>query len=78
MEYSNLGIVTDVAIPYTSKVDGNNIEQKQIQQQSIQTTNTQNDKNINQSNEVTDSFRFSTISYQELPTKFTLVISLYL
>lgn len=70
MEYSNLGIVANVAIPYTSKVDGNSIEQKQIQQQPIQTTTIQNNKNTDQSNETTDSFRFSTLSYQETPLRW--------
>ena len=37
MQYSNIGIVTNVAIPYDSKDDSRDLEQKQLQQQHIQT-----------------------------------------
>lgn len=40
MQYSNIGIVANVAIPYDSKDDSRDLEQKQLRQQHIQTTNT--------------------------------------
>lgn len=69
MEYSNLEIVTNVAIPYTSKIEESSLEQKQINQSSIHNTSTtllQNEKNSTQSARLSEPFRFAPGSYQEL------------
>ena len=61
MQYSNIGIVTNVAIPYDSKDDSRDLEQKQLRQQHIQTTNTTSTTNTS-SNSTTN-----TSSNTELP-----------
>ena len=55
MQYSNIGIVTNVAIPYDSKDDSRDLEQKQLQQQHIQTTNTTSTTNTSTNSNTTTS-----------------------
>lgn len=61
MQYSNLGIVTNVVLPYNSKDDTRDLEQKQLSQQQIQPTSASSTTN-NSSNSNTN-----TNSNTELP-----------
>ena len=61
MQYSNIGIVTNVAIPYDSKDDSRDLEQKQLRQQHIQTTNTTSTTNTSSNSNT------NTSSNTELP-----------
>ena len=69
MDYSNIAIVANVAIPYSQKVDDTNLDPKQITSQDIHSTQ-QNDlqtvKDPAQQTIITDSFPYSPMTYQEL------------
>ena len=61
MQYSNIGIVANVTIPYDSKDDSRDLEQKQLRQQHIQTTNTTSTTNTSSNSNT------NTSSNTELP-----------
>lgn len=75
MDYSNMDIVTNVAIPYTQKVDDTPMEPKQLIQQDLHTTQQtviQNDKDSSRQVILSDSYQYTNTDYQEIPGRLFL------
>lgn len=75
MDYTNMDIVTNVAIPYSQKVDDTPMEPKQIIQQDLHTTQPtviQNEKDSSRQVMLSDSYQYPNTDYQEIPGRFIL------
>lgn len=70
-----MDIVTNVAIPYTQKVDDTPMEPKQLIQQDLHTTQQtviQNDKDSSRQVILSDSYQYTNTDYQEIPGRLFL------
>ena len=74
MDYSNMEMVSNVAIPYTPKVGDSNVQQEEMMQHNLTTTahtTLQDEKSTRNSTPVTQTSQYSQISYQEEPVTYS-------